>query len=102
MFKSAHKLRRVPTMSTDAKTALTTIIIPWLCGQLEFTRQCIAALNRHTRRPWELIVIDNELEKTCTAAPDRSPTCCPVKSAAPIAGPGAPSEARSNVLSDSR
>jgi GT2 family glycosyltransferase len=58
MFKSAHKLRRVPTMSTDAKTALTTIIIP-LWNQLEFTRQCISALRRHTRRAWELVVIDN-------------------------------------------
>jgi hypothetical protein len=44
----------------------------------------------------------DKLEKTCTAAPGRSPTRCPVKSAAPIAGPGAPSEARSNVLSASR
>jgi GT2 family glycosyltransferase len=45
-------------MSIDGKTALTTIIIPcW--NQLEFTRQCISALRRHARRPWELVVIDN-------------------------------------------
>jgi glycosyltransferase involved in cell wall biosynthesis len=45
-------------MSTNAASGLASIIIPcW--SQLEFTRQCIAALNRHTRRPWELIVIDN-------------------------------------------
>jgi glycosyltransferase involved in cell wall biosynthesis len=38
--------------------SLASIIIPcW--NQLEFTRQCIAALARHTRAPWELIVIDN-------------------------------------------
>ena len=37
---------------------LASIIIPcW--NQLEFTRQCIAALVRCTRPPWELIVIDN-------------------------------------------
>jgi hypothetical protein len=45
---------------------------------------------------------EDKLDKTCTAAPGRSPTRWPVKSAAPIAGPGAPSEARSNVLSGSR
>jgi GT2 family glycosyltransferase len=27
-------------------------------NQLEFTRHCITALVRHTRRPWELIVVD--------------------------------------------
>jgi GT2 family glycosyltransferase len=34
------------------------VIIPcW--NQLEFTRRCIPALVRHTRRPWELIVVNN-------------------------------------------
>ena len=37
---------------------LASIIIPcW--NQLEFTRQCVRALLRHTRSPWELIIIDN-------------------------------------------
>ena len=37
---------------------LASIIIPcW--NQLEFTRHCIAALMRHTREPWELIVVNN-------------------------------------------
>ena len=46
-------------MSRDLRSAgLTSIIIPcW--GQLAFTRQCLAALKSHTRRPWELIVVDN-------------------------------------------
>ena len=46
-------------MSRDLPSAgLTSIIIPcW--GQLEFTRQCLAALKSHTRRPWELIIVDN-------------------------------------------
>ena len=46
-------------MSCDLRSAgLTSIIIPcW--GQLAFTRQCLAALKSHTRRPWELIVVDN-------------------------------------------
>jgi GT2 family glycosyltransferase len=39
-------------------SGMASIIIPcW--NQLEFTRQCITALRRHTRPPWELIVIDN-------------------------------------------
>ncbi len=45
-------------MSRNAVGGLASIIAPcW--NQLEFTRQCIAALVRHTRRPWELIVVDN-------------------------------------------
>jgi glycosyltransferase involved in cell wall biosynthesis len=37
---------------------LASIIIPcW--NQLEFTRHCIAAVVRHTRAPWELIVVNN-------------------------------------------
>ena len=38
--------------------ALASIIIPCF-NQLEFTRHCLRALFRHTRPPWELIVIDN-------------------------------------------
>ena len=45
-------------MSSDAFRGLTSIIIP-CSNQLAFTRQCIAALKSHTRRPWELVVIDN-------------------------------------------
>ena len=38
--------------------SLASVIVPcW--NQLEFTRHCIAALRRHTREPWELVVIDN-------------------------------------------
>ncbi len=38
--------------------SLASVIVPcW--NQLEFTRHCIAALRRHTRQPWELVVIDN-------------------------------------------
>jgi Glycosyl transferase family 2 len=45
-------------MSTSTIRSVTSIIVPcW--NQLEFTRQCIAAIEVHTRRPWELIVIDN-------------------------------------------
>jgi glycosyltransferase involved in cell wall biosynthesis len=44
--------------ASNARTGLTSIIIPcW--NQREITRYCIAALKRHTRRPWELIVVDN-------------------------------------------
>jgi glycosyltransferase involved in cell wall biosynthesis len=45
-------------VNKNAVGGLASIIVPcW--NQLEFTRQCIAALVRHTRRPWELIVVDN-------------------------------------------
>lgn len=37
---------------------LASVVVP-CCGQLEFTRHCVAALVRHTRRPWELIAVDN-------------------------------------------
>ncbi len=45
-------------MNHNSVRGLTSIIVPcW--NQLEFTRQCVAALRRHTREPWELIVVDN-------------------------------------------
>jgi len=45
-------------MKNPADGAVASIIIPcW--DQLEFTRFCLASLVRHTRPPWELIVIDN-------------------------------------------
>jgi glycosyltransferase involved in cell wall biosynthesis len=38
--------------------SLASVIVPcW--NQLEFTRDRIAALRRHVRQPWELVVIDN-------------------------------------------
>jgi len=41
-----------------AHDGMASIIIPcW--NQLEFTRFCLPALVRHTRPPWELILIDN-------------------------------------------
>jgi O-antigen biosynthesis protein len=45
-------------MARNPAPGAASIIIPcW--NQLEFTRQCIAALLRHTHATWELIVIDN-------------------------------------------
>ena len=45
-------------MSRNAVGGLASIVIPcW--NHLEFTQQCIAALVRHTRSPWELVVVDN-------------------------------------------
>ncbi len=42
----------------DRMPRLASIIVPcW--NQREFTRLCVQGLFRHTRRPWELIVIDN-------------------------------------------
>jgi GT2 family glycosyltransferase len=45
-------------MNTSAPRGLASIIIS-CCRPLESTRQCIAALRRYTRAPWELIVVDN-------------------------------------------
>jgi GT2 family glycosyltransferase len=47
----------VSTTGTQPK-ALASVIVP-CCNQLAFTRRCVAALVRHTRAPWDLIVIDN-------------------------------------------
>jgi GT2 family glycosyltransferase len=45
-------------MSSRTIHGLVSIIVP--CGtQLPFTRKSMAALKRHTRPPWELIVIDH-------------------------------------------
>ncbi len=44
--------------TNSGRSELASIIVPcW--NQLEFTRQCMAALMRCTRSPWELIVINN-------------------------------------------
>src|SRR5258708_31392397 len=40
------------------RAGLASVIIPCF-NQLNFTRLCVAALFKHTRPPWELIVIDN-------------------------------------------
>ena len=45
-------------MSTKNLRGLASIIVP-CSNQITYTRQCISALNGHTRQPWELIVIDN-------------------------------------------
>jgi glycosyltransferase involved in cell wall biosynthesis len=45
-------------MSPSTIRGLASVIIPcW--NQLEFSRHCIAALMGQTRRPWELVVINN-------------------------------------------
>jgi len=45
-------------MAVNVRDRLASIIIPcW--NQLEYTRSCLPALVRNTRRPWELIFIDN-------------------------------------------
>ncbi len=44
--------------TSSAPVPLASVIVPCF-NQLEFTRHCVVALARHTRAPWELIVIDN-------------------------------------------
>ncbi len=45
-------------MTRPGNAALASIIVPCF-NQRTFTQHCIRALARHTRSPWELIVIDN-------------------------------------------
>jgi glycosyltransferase involved in cell wall biosynthesis len=45
-------------MNPSIASGLASIIVPCF-NQEEFTRLCIRALLRHTRRSWELIVVDN-------------------------------------------
>ncbi len=46
------------TENSATISGLASIIIPcW--NQLEFTRLCVRAVMRHTRSPWELIVVNN-------------------------------------------
>lgn len=45
--------------ATDAPPAgLASVVVPCF-DRLEYTRQCVAALARHTRPPWELVAVDN-------------------------------------------
>jgi GT2 family glycosyltransferase len=46
-----------PAGSATEPPGLVSIVVP-CCGQLEYTRLCIPSLLRHSRRPWELIVLD--------------------------------------------
>jgi glycosyltransferase involved in cell wall biosynthesis len=45
-------------MKSNGNSALASIIVPCF-NQRKFTQLCIRSLLRHTRGPWELIVIDN-------------------------------------------
>ena len=68
-------------MNTTIPPGLTSIIVPCF-NQVEFTRLCLQALFRHTRGPWELIVVDNGstdetaayLDGVQDATPCRSPS----------------------------
>ena len=45
-------------MTPKDRPGLASVIVPcW--NQLAFTRQCLTALVRCTRPPWELIVVNN-------------------------------------------
>ena len=43
---------------TGTTPRLASVVVPCF-NQLAFTRQCVAALARHTRPPWELVAVDN-------------------------------------------
>ena len=45
-------------MSPSSPSGLASILVP-CCNQRKFTQLCLRALFRHTRKPWELIAVDN-------------------------------------------
>ncbi len=45
-------------MNTTIPPGLTSIIVPCF-NQVAFTESCFQGLFRHTRRPWELIAVNN-------------------------------------------
>jgi O-antigen biosynthesis protein len=46
-----------PVQAAEAPVGLVSIVIP-CCGQLEYTRWCVPSLLRHSRPPFELILVD--------------------------------------------
>jgi GT2 family glycosyltransferase len=55
---AAERPAEGPVRRSGHDRRLASIIVPcW--NQVEFTRHCLRALFQHTRRPWELIVVDN-------------------------------------------
>jgi hypothetical protein len=59
VFQFFTRYLGVSSMSNSSTIReLTSIIVPCY-NQVEFTRQCIAAVKEHTRPAWELVVIDN-------------------------------------------
>jgi GT2 family glycosyltransferase len=53
----ADKLPQEQPLSVLSPPGLASIIVP-CCGQLEYTKLCVASLLRHTRRNHELIFLD--------------------------------------------
>ena len=49
---------RRSTMGEPSARGLASVIVPCF-GQLAYTRQCVAALARSTRTPWELVAVDD-------------------------------------------
>jgi hypothetical protein len=53
----ADKLPQEQPLSVLSPPGLASIIVP-CCGQLEYTKLCVASLLRHTRKNHELIFLD--------------------------------------------
>lgn len=51
----AHSAGPSPAKET---ARLVSILVP-CCGQLEYTRLCVRSLLRHSRRPYEIVFLDN-------------------------------------------
>ncbi|HZW31353.1 MAG TPA: glycosyltransferase, partial [Isosphaeraceae bacterium] len=54
----SQKIRGGQTVEPNLHPGLASIIVPCF-NQREFTQLCLRALFRHSRPPWELIVVDN-------------------------------------------
>jgi GT2 family glycosyltransferase len=55
---SLPRLETTSARRADVISGLASVVMSCF-NQLEYTRQCMMALARHTGRPWELIVVDN-------------------------------------------
>jgi GT2 family glycosyltransferase len=53
----ADKVAQQQPVAVQAPAGLVSIVIT-CCGQLEYTKLCVASVLRHSRRPYELIVLD--------------------------------------------
>ena len=61
-------------MNPNPLSALASVIVPCF-NQVEFTQLCLQALFRHTRPPWELIVVDNGSTDGTGRLPGRRAGC---------------------------
>src|ERR1700732_1977461 len=53
----AERVPQDQALAIATPSGLASILVP-CCGQLEYTKLCVPGLLKHTRQPFELIVLD--------------------------------------------